>query len=247
MRSHARDVVVLASEGLRVTPGTLVAAIGAGAVPVVSRLEAYVELLENDGFGLEFEPSDAETLGHQLARLVSEPRLRRELANSASPCAKALLGSRGLRARADYGELASRRHDGADPAGPSRRLQSRPLIDVDLHMHTDHSPDCATPVEVLLAEAKERGLGAIAVTDHNEIRRTRCAREGAGIKVIVAEEIKTADQGEVIGLFIKERIPRGCTLQETISEIKRQGGLVHAPHPSTACTPFPTTSIFCRC
>ena len=45
----------------------------------------------------------------------------------------------------------------------------RPLIDVDLHMHTDHSGDCATPVEVLLATARERGLGAIAVTDHNEI------------------------------------------------------------------------------
>ena len=43
------------------------------------------------------------------------------------------------------------------------------MIDVDLHMHTDHSYDCATPVEVLLAEAKARGLGAIAVTDHNEV------------------------------------------------------------------------------
>ncbi len=227
------DVVVLASEGLRVTPGTLVAAIGAGAVPVVSRLEAYVELLENDGIGLEFEPSDAETLGHQLARLVSEPRLRRELANSAKPLRDKLSWGRvGSELEQIYGELVSRRHDGADPAGPSRRLQSRPLIDVDLHMHTDHSPDCATPVEVLLAEAKERGLGAIAVTDHNEISGALDARAKAqGIKVIVAEEIKTADQGEVIGLFIKERIPRGCTLPETISEIKRQGGLVYVPHP----------------
>ena len=227
------DVVVLASEGLRVTPGTLVAAIGAGAVPVVSRLEAYVELLENDGIGLEFEPSDAETLGHQLDRLVSEPRLRQELANSAKSLRDKLSWGRvGSELEQIYGELVSRRHDGADRAGPSRRLQSRPLIDVDLHMHTDHSPDCATPVEVLLAEAKERGLGAIAVTDHNEISGALEARAKAqGIKVIVAEEIKTADQGEVIGLFIKERIPRGCTLQETISEIKRQGGLVYVPHP----------------
>ncbi len=227
------DVVVLASEGLRVTPGTLVAAIGAGAVPVVSRLEAYVELLENDSFGLEFEPGDAETLGHQLDRLVSEPRLRRELAASAKPLrAKLSWGRVGSELEQIYGELVSRRHDGADNGGPSRRLQSRPLIDVDLHMHTDHSPDCATPVEVLLAEAKERGLGAIAVTDHNEISGALEARAKAqGIKVIVAEEIKTADQGEVIGLFIKERIPRGLTLQETISEIKRQGGLVYVPHP----------------
>jgi predicted metal-dependent phosphoesterase TrpH len=47
----------------------------------------------------------------------------------------------------------------------------------------------------------------------------------------VGEEVKTAEQGEVIGLFIEEKIPRGMTLQETIAEIKRQGGIVYVPHP----------------
>jgi predicted metal-dependent phosphoesterase TrpH len=114
------------------------------------------------------------------------------------------------------------------------RLAGRPLIDVDLHMHTDHSSDCATPVEVLLATARDAGLGAIAVTDHNEISGAHDARAKAaefGVKVIVAEEIKTADQGEVIGLFIEEKIPRGMTLDETIAAIKAQGGLVYVPHP----------------
>jgi predicted metal-dependent phosphoesterase TrpH len=87
-------------------------------------------------------------------------------------------------------------------------------------------------VDKLLETAKARGLGAIAVTDHNEISGALEARERAnGIKVIVAEEIKTADQGEVIGLFIEEKIPRGMTLPETIAEIRRQGGLVYVPHP----------------
>src|ERR1700684_4684133 len=99
-------------------------------------------------------------------------------------------------------------------------------------MHTDHSYDCATPVEVLLAHARERGLGAIAVTDHNEISGALEARaKASGIQVIVGEEVKTAEQGEVIGLFIEEKIPRGMTLQETIAEIKRQGGVVYVPHP----------------
>ena len=101
-------------------------------------------------------------------------------------------------------------------------------------MHTDHSHDCATPVEVLLATARDRGLGAIAVTDHNEISGALDARAKAaeyGVKVIVGEEVKTADQGEVIGLFIEEKIPRGMTLEETIAEIRRQGGLVYVPHP----------------
>jgi hypothetical protein len=39
---------------------------------------------------------------------------------------------------------------------PQARLSDGPLIDVDLHMHTDHSHDCATPVEVLLATAHDR-------------------------------------------------------------------------------------------
>jgi predicted metal-dependent phosphoesterase TrpH len=105
-------------------------------------------------------------------------------------------------------------------------------------MHTDHSGDCATPVEVLLATAREQGLGAIAVTDHNEISGALEARRQAAVlgpvppvKVIVAEEVKTAGQGEVIGLFIEEKIPRGLTLEETVAEIKRQGGLVYVPHP----------------
>src|SRR5204862_3517287 len=55
--------------------------------------------------------------------------------------------------------------------------------------------------------------------------------ERFGVKVIVAEEVKTASQGEVIGLFLKEKIPRGLTLEETVAEIKRQGGLVYVPHP----------------
>src|SRR6476661_8571349 len=52
-----------------------------------------------------------------------------------------------------------------------------------------------------------------------------------GIKVIVAEEVKTAGQGEVIGLFLEEKIARGMTMENTIAEIRRQGGLVYVPHP----------------
>jgi predicted metal-dependent phosphoesterase TrpH len=137
-----------------------------------------------------------------------------------------------------YGDLAARRHPLNGDAALKRGLERRPLIDVDLHMHTDHSPDCATPVEVLLATARAQGLGAIAVTDHNEISGALEARAQAAqsdshppVKVIVAEEVKTAGQGEVIGLFIEEKIPRGLSLEETVAEIRRQGGLVYVPHP----------------
>jgi len=86
----------------------------------------------------------------------------------------------------------------------------------------------------LLEAARDAGLGAIAVTDHNEVSGAHEARERSeeyGVKVIVAEEVKTADQGEVIGLFIEDKIARGMTLRETIDAIRAQGGVVYVPHP----------------
>jgi predicted metal-dependent phosphoesterase TrpH len=134
-----------------------------------------------------------------------------------------------------YRRVLARRHDPDGDPELRRRITARRLIEVDLHMHTDHSPDCATPVEVLLETARDRGLGAIAVTDHNEVsgalEAQRIAEGMDDLTVIVGEEVKTAEQGEVIGLFLEEKIPRGMTMEETIAEIRSQGGLVYVPHP----------------
>ncbi|HWE14816.1 MAG TPA: PHP-associated domain-containing protein [Solirubrobacteraceae bacterium] len=227
------DIAVFASEGDRPTPGSLVRALGAGALPVVSRLPAYEEVLSDGERGLEFEPGETQTLSAHLERLIADPQLSARRALQTQHPDASLGWPRVVDELEEiYLELAERRRDVAGDRRLQSRLRARPLIDVDLHMHTDHSNDCATPVEVLLAQARGRGLGAIAVTDHNEISGALDARAKAnGIKVIVGEEVKTAEQGEVIGLFIEEKIPRGMTLQETIAEIKRQGGIVYVPHP----------------
>jgi predicted metal-dependent phosphoesterase TrpH len=134
-----------------------------------------------------------------------------------------------------YRRLLARRHDPTGDPELRAKLAKRPLIEVDLHMHNDHSGDCATPVEVLLQTARDRGLGAIAITDHNEVSGALEAAEIAkgmdDLKVIVAEEVKTAEQGEVIGLFLKEKIPKGLSMAETVAAIREQGGLVYVPHP----------------
>jgi predicted metal-dependent phosphoesterase TrpH len=49
--------------------------------------------------------------------------------------------------------------------------------------------------------------------------------------VILGEEVKTDGQGEVIGLFLTEEIPRGLSFADTIAAIRAQGGLVYLPHP----------------
>jgi hypothetical protein len=206
---------------------------GAGAVPVVSRLPQYEELVREGELGPLFEPRDTVTLAAQLKRLVADPEHAARYRERIQAAHTSLSWSRAAdEFEALYERIAARRHS-ADANGALRgRLREREFVHVDLHMHTDHSPDCATPVDTLLSTAKAVGLGAIAITDHNEISGALEARERAdGIKVIVAEEVKTADQGEVIGLFIEEKIPRGLTLAETIAEIRRQGGLVYVPHP----------------
>jgi glycosyltransferase involved in cell wall biosynthesis len=229
------DVVVAASVGQAPAPGLLVRALGAGAVPVAARLPAYEEVLRDGELGLLFEPGDADTLTAQLTRLLTDAGLRERLARAVGALAPELAWSFvAERFEALYATVAARRHRPRENGSVRTRLGSRELIDVDLHMHTDHSSDCATPVDVLLATARAERLGAIAVTDHNEVSGALAARAKAeeyGVKVIVGEEVKTATQGEVIGLFIEEKIPRGMSLAETIAEIRRQGGLVYVPHP----------------
>jgi glycosyltransferase involved in cell wall biosynthesis len=230
------DIACLASGGVRAAPGLVRKAFAAGAVPVVSDLELYRELVGEGERGLLFPLGDVLTLAAQLERLARNAPLRDELRAAARSSSEARpWGEVTDEVEEVYRRLSARRHDPNGDPDIRRRLEEREHIHCDLHMHTDHSPDCATPVELLLETAKARGLGAIAITDHNEISGALEAKEVAerlgGIKVIVAEEVKTAHQGEVIGLFLSERIERGMSMAETIAEIRRQGGLVYVPHP----------------
>ena len=131
-----------------------------------------------------------------------------------------------------YTRLTRKRR--ARPQADVDPLSDRDWITIDLHMHTDWSHDCSIPAEELVDHAEAIGLGGIAVTDHNvfggaleavEIARSR------DLIVVPGEEVKTDEQGEVIGLFLEEEIPRGMTFADTIAAIREQGGLVYLPHP----------------
>jgi len=134
------------------------------------------------------------------------------------------------RVTAVYDDIARRRR----PAAPRSPLESRDWMLVDLHMHTSWSHDCSIDVDELLDHAEAEGLGAIAITDHNvfggALEGVAKAR-GRKLIVIPGEEVKTDGQGEVIGLFLKEEIPRGMSFAETVEAIRAQGGLVYVPHP----------------
>lgn len=84
--------------------------------------------------------------------------------------------------------------------------------------------------EDLVKASLRAGLDAIAVTDHHTISGALAVQEVAPFPVIIGAEFRTAD-GEIIGLFLQDEIPRGQTAKETVKRIKDQGGIVQVPHP----------------
>ena len=171
-----------------------------------------------------------------LARLAENDELRARLGRESREQAERQdFGSLAYEHDALYRALAKRRR----ATRPSKRdardpLEGRDWILCDLHMHTAWSHDCAIETGDLLDQAEAIGLGGIAVTDHNvfggALEAVELAR-GRELIVIPGEEVKTDNQGEVIGLFLQEEIPRGMTFADTVGAIRDQGGLVYVPHP----------------
>jgi predicted metal-dependent phosphoesterase TrpH/glycosyltransferase involved in cell wall biosynthesis len=173
-----------------------------------------------------------ELVGAALARLVEDDAWRKERSLEARRSAEPeSFGALADQLERLYGAVLRKRRARSIPAADP--LGDRPMILADLHLHTEHSHDCAVPVEDLLDHAEQIGLGAIAVTDHNVFSGAQEAvdlAQGRALTVIPGEEVKT-DAGEVIGLFLHEEIPRGLSVGETIAAIREQGGVVYLPHP----------------
>jgi predicted metal-dependent phosphoesterase TrpH len=104
-------------------------------------------------------------------------------------------------------------------------------VRVDCHLHTVASGDANLTLAELADRAQATGLDVVFVTDHNVTEAAMAATQSdLGVRIIVGEEIRTPD-GDVIGLFLTERIPYVLPLAEVTSRIRAQGGLVYAPHP----------------
>jgi predicted metal-dependent phosphoesterase TrpH len=104
-------------------------------------------------------------------------------------------------------------------------------IRVDFHVHTAASFDSSIEPERLVELVPARGLDGIAVTDHNSVESgLALAALEPPFLVVVGEEIDTAE-GEVVGLFLTERIEPGLSPEETVARIRRQGGVAYVPHP----------------
>jgi predicted metal-dependent phosphoesterase TrpH/glycosyltransferase involved in cell wall biosynthesis len=192
--------------------------------------------------GLGFAVDQPALAAAATARLLDDAALReRQAEEGLRAAAERSFPAVAGRIEAVYANLGSRRRTSRRPG-----LGRRETISVDLHMHTSHSYDCATDPQALVDHCIAQGLGAIAITDHNEVSGAQAAEAlGKPITVIVGEEVKTT-QGEVIGLFLKERIEPGLDMGETIAAIQEQGGLVYMPHPFDRLHTIPDAATLLR-
>ena len=90
--------------------------------------------------------------------------------------------------------------------------------------------DCNTPLEKIISRCVELGINCVAIADHGTAEGALKLQAVAPFTVIVAEEIMT-HHGEIMGMFLNETIPSGLSVEESISRIRAQGGLVNIPHP----------------
>ncbi len=104
------------------------------------------------------------------------------------------------------------------------------MFKADLHIHSQYSMDCMTPLEKIIERCLKLGINCIAIADHGTAEGALKMQEMAPFRVIVAEEVLT-EHGEIMGMFLKETIPSGLSVAETIARIRAQGGLVNIPHP----------------
>ncbi len=102
---------------------------------------------------------------------------------------------------------------------------------VDCHLHTVHSGDAVTTVERLAERVRAERLDVVCVTDHHTLAGAHEAiSRDIGARVVVGEEIRTGS-GEVIGLFLTERVPYVLPLERVAARLRAQNAVVYAPHP----------------
>jgi len=103
-------------------------------------------------------------------------------------------------------------------------------VRVDLHSHSMWSGDCTTTPDELTEGVAASGIDVLCLTDHGTINGAVELADGLPCRVIVGQEVRTR-WGEIIGLFLTERIPTGRPPVEVAEAIRDQGGLVYIPHP----------------
>jgi len=108
-------------------------------------------------------------------------------------------------------------------------------IKVDLHIHSNNSPDSRLSIEEILDYYYRNGFKAIAITDHETMSgvvkaRNMCIEKGMEMLIIPGVEVETP-HGEMVMLLPVEvnDVPR--EIMELMDFSKEMGGFIYVPHP----------------
>lgn len=105
---------------------------------------------------------------------------------------------------------------------------------IDPHVHSIYSNDSRMTPKEIIERSRKIGLDAVAIADHNSIKGSmECIKESKGIEdliIIPAMEISTI-KGHIVALGIHEEIKSKMSPEETIEQVREQGGIAVIPHP----------------
>ncbi len=107
------------------------------------------------------------------------------------------------------------------------------MIKLDLHVHTEYSPDSKTKIREAVREAKSKGLQGIAKTDHNTVKGLEQAKKVSqeeDFLIIPGVEV-SSKHGHIVGLNIEDPITSRMSAEETVKQIRSKGGIAISAHP----------------
>lgn len=105
---------------------------------------------------------------------------------------------------------------------------------IDMHMHeSTYSKDSNLKLEEMVSLAKQRGLGAICITDHDDMGLKKYAEAYAdktGFPIFVGIEYYSL-QGDIVAFGIHDYPKERVSAQVFIDSVKAQGGICFSAHP----------------
>ncbi len=174
-------------------------------------------------------PEEARLRRIEGSRSLSAPEARLMMAAQMDPAEKRGLADVVIDNGGSPADLEARALQALD--GLRERTDGAAVLRMDLHLHTAGSWDCLSEPRRVLERARASGLGRIAITDHNRLRVALDMAAAHPDEVIPGEEVRTAEGIDVIGLYLREEIPKGTPARETVERIRAQGGVPYLPHP----------------
>ena len=105
------------------------------------------------------------------------------------------------------------------------------MLKLDLHIHSKYSEDATGSIKEIKKSVKNKGLQGMAITDHNSIKGGKVAQQFSSNDFIIIPGVEiSTKQGHLLGLNVTSDIPKGLSVEQTIEQIKNEGGIPIVPH-----------------